>query len=190
MSTKATIKIFIIGISILSLSVSASTLSAQTMSISQLQQEIDQLTQQIAQLKAQQGTTTTTSTTTVSIPKTFTFTTNLKLGTSSQSVKYLQIALNSDPATQVSTTGNGSPGKETMYFGSKTQQAVIKFQQKYKSDISQAAGYAIQATGNVGPGTRTKLNQLLTQTTRFRSGCGSSNSPDKSVTACGRIPPP
>ncbi|PIS40359.1 MAG: hypothetical protein COT32_00140 [Candidatus Nealsonbacteria bacterium CG08_land_8_20_14_0_20_36_22] len=100
------------------------------------------------------------------IPSTYTFTTNLKYGTSSQDVKYLQIFLNSDPDTQISISGKGSPNNEIIYFGLKTQQSVIKFQEEYKQDILTPLNLS-QGTGFVGSGTRNKINQLLEQ---YRAG--------------------
>jgi len=85
------------------------------------------------------------------IPANFTFTKMLKLNMNSDDVKYLQIILNSDPATRVANTGFGSPGDEPTHFGPATKSAVVRFQKKY----------GISAIGAVGPLTRTKLNQLL-----------------------------
>jgi len=79
-----------------------------------------------------------------------TFTTALKLGSTGQAVKDLQMVLNSDPATVVATTGAGSPGNESMYYGAKTKAAVIKFQAKYN----------IPQLGIVGPMTNAKLQSL------------------------------
>jgi len=53
------------------------------------------------------------------------FTRNLTLGSRGNDVKELQIFLNSN-GFGVSTTGAGSPGNETTYFGNKTRQALVK----------------------------------------------------------------
>ncbi len=82
---------------------------------------------------------------------TYTFTQTLSLGKTSSEVKNLQIVLNMSPDTQVSASGAGSPGNESMYFGAKTKAAVIKFQAK--NNISPRSGI-------VGPLTRGILNNL------------------------------
>ena len=69
-------------------------------------------------------------------------------------VRYLQIVLNTDPDTQVATHGDGSPGDETTYFGSLTENAVERFQEKY--DLTERNGF-------VGYVTREKLNEILTE---------------------------
>ncbi|HEY4503916.1 MAG TPA: peptidoglycan-binding protein [Candidatus Paceibacterota bacterium] len=83
------------------------------------------------------------------------FTKLLSKGISSIDVKNLQKILNKDIETQISTSGDGSPGNETDYFGAKTLQAVQKFQIKYNIATPGSAGY-----GTVGPATRAKLNEL------------------------------
>ncbi len=73
---------------------------------------------------------------------------DLKLGMSGEDIRALQIILNRKGYT-VATTGSGSVGNETTYFGPATQAAVIKFQQA--RNITPAVGY-------VGPLTRAALS--------------------------------
>ena len=94
------------------------------------------------------------------IPADFSFTANMSQGESSSAVKYLQIVLNSSADTKVASTGVGSPGNETNYFGSLTKAAVIKFQEKYSSVVLDPWGFT-SGTGFVGSTTREKLNSLL-----------------------------
>jgi hypothetical protein len=97
----------------------------------------------------------TSSDSTNEIPAEFTFTQNLKQGNIGIQVKYLQILLNSDPETSI-----GNKGNETEYFGASTKKAVIKFQDKYASDI--LAPYGISSsTGFFGAASRIKANTLL-----------------------------
>lgn len=87
------------------------------------------------------------------------FTTNLALGSSGAQVVALQQILNRDPATRVADAGPGSPGNETGYFGALTQSAVMRFQEKYASEVLTPAGLA-RGSGYVGLYTRAKLNAL------------------------------
>ncbi len=77
---------------------------------------------------------------------------DLKLGDERLDVKILQMVLNLDPQTRVSLSGVGSLGKESVYFGEKTRQAVIKFQKKYT---------ILGESGRVGIKTRAKLDEIL-----------------------------
>jgi peptidoglycan hydrolase-like protein with peptidoglycan-binding domain len=79
-----------------------------------------------------------------------TFTHDLRYGMTNADVRTLQIFLNSKGFT-IATTGVGSPGKETTYFGLATQAAVKKFQ----------TAYGIKpVNGNVGPLTRAAIAAL------------------------------
>lgn len=80
---------------------------------------------------------------------------SLDIGASDSQVKIVQQILNNDPDTRVSSSGVGSPGNETNYFGPATTAAVKKFQVKYGIAGPGDAGY-----GHVGPATRAKLNEL------------------------------
>ncbi|MFA6253757.1 MAG: peptidoglycan-binding domain-containing protein, partial [Candidatus Paceibacterota bacterium] len=75
----------------------------------------------------------------------------LGLGSHGAEVKLSQITLNLDLATRVAATGDGSPGKETDYFGNKTRLAVLKFQKKYGIKGE---------TGRIGPQTSTLMAYL------------------------------
>ena len=85
---------------------------------------------------------------------------NLFQGIKDSEVIILQKFLNSYPDTVVSSDGSGSLGNETDYFGIKTKEAVIKFQNKYASEVLAPAGL-ITGTGYVGSFTRQKINSIL-----------------------------
>ncbi|MFA5599158.1 MAG: hypothetical protein WDA06_01040 [Phenylobacterium sp.] len=85
---------------------------------------------------------------------------NLQLGSSGNDVKCLQIILNQSADTKLTETGGGSPGQETDYFGSLTQRAVIKYQEKHAAEILAPYGLT-RGTGYVGDATRSKLNQAI-----------------------------
>ncbi|MBI2476072.1 MAG: hypothetical protein HYV67_02430 [Candidatus Taylorbacteria bacterium] len=92
----------------------------------------------------------------------FTFNQNLRPGSAGAAVLELQRFLNQDSDTRVSEEGPGSPGNETSFFGRATWRAVVKFQEKYRSEILLPAGL-YQGTGFVGPLTRKKIT-FLSQT--------------------------
>jgi len=86
------------------------------------------------------------------LPTSAALTRTLVVGSVGTDVLELQKTLNTDIATQIATTGPGSPGQETQYFGSLTKNAVIRYQEKYRSDILTPIGLA-RGTGVVGPQT-------------------------------------
>lgn len=81
-------------------------------------------------------------------PQKFNFTKNLKTGNRSEDVKNLQKFLNTNGFT-IATTGAGSPGNETTFFGALTRSALIKFQKS--KNIQPWVGY-------FGPITRAYIN--------------------------------
>ena len=89
----------------------------------------------------------------VELPSVYHFTRDLTLGATGEDVRQLQIFLNSNGYT-VSTEGPGSPGQETTYFGTLTQQALARYQAA--NDIAPAVGY-------FGPITRAQVNSALNQ---------------------------
>ena len=83
----------------------------------------------------------------------YTFTQDLTMGSTGPEVLNLQKFLNMDPDTAVASSGVGSPGNETSYFGQLTKSAVIKFQNKYASEVLAPVGLS-QGTGYWGPSSR------------------------------------
>ncbi len=90
------------------------------------------------------------------------FTANLSLGSRGTQVLTLQKLLNQDMDTSIASSGPGSPGNETSYFGQLTKSAVIKFQEKYTSEILAPAGLT-RGNGRVWLYTRAKLNAIRLQ---------------------------
>src|SRR3989338_1202772 len=83
----------------------------------------------------------------------------LTLGSTGPEVKILQQILNTDPETQVSLSGAGSPGNETTLFGGATLAALKKFQVKW--GIVSEGNAATTGFGATGPMTRAKLNAFV-----------------------------
>lgn len=127
----------------------------------ELQAQIDALLAQLADLQAQLAELQGEPSPTVTGCTITSFDRNLKQGMSGDDVNCLQIVLNSDPDTQLASSGVGSPGEETSYFGPLTRGGVVKFQEKYADEVLASWGLTA-GTGFVGSTTRAKLNELLT----------------------------
>jgi hypothetical protein len=81
----------------------------------------------------------------------FTFTRSLTLGAVGSDVLELQKLLNAEGFT-ISESGAGAPGSETTYFGNRTKQALIKYQNFYRADILTPVNLT-SGTGYFGPST-------------------------------------
>ncbi|MGM0628921.1 MAG: IPT/TIG domain-containing protein [Patescibacteria group bacterium] len=84
------------------------------------------------------------------------------IGDRGEDVKELQVILNRDPDTRLASYGAGSPGQETEYFGPITKNAVIRFQEKYSSEVLSPLGLQ-RGTGYFGPSSRGKVDDLLSE---------------------------
>jgi len=82
----------------------------------------------------------------------FQFEKELKIGSQNKEVEELQKCLAKDSKIY-------PEAKITGYFGTKTKQAVIRFQEKYAEDILKPWGLT-KGTGRVSKTTRTKLNEI------------------------------
>lgn len=137
----------------------AGSVSAQSQSIESLQAQIRDLLAIVSELQVQlvninnKGNIDTVTTATTL------FTVNLAVGDENGHVKLLQEFLNKDSRTMVAISGVGSPGRETNYFGNKTQDAVIRFQELHRNEILTPINLT-RGTGFVGPGTRKVLEVL------------------------------
>src|SRR3989338_4499884 len=122
---------------------------AQGQTVSELQAQIQSLQALIANLQAQisgvSGGTPSMSSTPC------TFTKDLTMGSTGMDVKCLQEYLNS-AGHMVASSGAGSPGMESEYFGSRTQSAVSKWQ---------AANSVSPSVGYFGPVSRAMYNSLI-----------------------------
>lgn len=129
------------------------------MTLEQLQARIQELNKLLDQLQAQlKGESSNTGANTGNQAgntnqnqNSFSFQINLKLGDRNDDVKKMQEILIAQ--------GLMASGLNTGYFGPLTKQAVIKFQEKYASEILSPFGL-VAGTGFVGQSTRAKLSSL------------------------------
>jgi hypothetical protein len=132
-------------------------LPSKAATITELQAQINNLMAQITSLQSQLMLQGRTATSTPSACAGIVFSRPLKQGSFGNDVKCLQALLNQSPNTRIAVSGAGSSGHETYYFGYLTKLAVIKYQNKYASEILAPARLSY-GTGIVGVATRTKLN--------------------------------
>lgn len=128
----------------------------QAATVEELTAQINSLLSTIAALQSQLSSMSGGSTATVG---SYTFAKNLKQGDTGTDVMNLQKVLNMSADTKVAVSGAGSPGNETSTFGPATKAAVIKFQEKYASEILTPVGLS-KGTGFVGASTRAKLGSM------------------------------
>lgn len=127
---------------------------AQAQTVEELTAQINSLLATIAGLQAQLAGMTGGSTTTGS----YNFTLNHEMGDQGGEVMDIQKFLNAN-GFAVSATGAGSPGNETDYFGSRTKQAVIAFQNANAAAILAPVGLSA-GTGYWGPSSRAYANSM------------------------------
>ncbi len=102
----------------------------------------------------------------------------LSPGSSHSDVKRLQQLLNTDPDTRIAESGAGSPGNETVYFGSLTTKSIQKFQVKYGVAKSGDAGY-----GSFGPKTRAKVQEVFSSKVPSIPAAPTATTPTPSTTS-------
>ena len=106
----------------------------------------------------------------MTIPPSFSFQTNMQYGdTKFPDVNYLQTFLNQDSRTSLGDSGPGSLNETTSYFGQKTKEAVMRFQQLFAAEILAPAKLSAP-NGVFGPLTRSKANKLLSDQRTSLSG--------------------
>jgi hypothetical protein len=132
----------------------------------------------LAQIQAMQGSTTTTMSTTAGC---YTFTQNLRMGATGGQVMWVQQFLNNHGFT-VATTGAGSPGNETSYFGPATMRAVIAFQNAYAANILVPNGLSA-GNGNWYTSTRAQADTICTSA--MTTGTGTTGTTGTGTTGSG-----
>ena len=96
------------------------------------------------------------------------FSRTLFVGIRGEDVRVLQKVLNADMETRIASTGPGSLGFETDYFGLATKRALVKFQEKYRAEVLVPLGLT-SGTGVFGGKTRAKAQMFLIAATLPKS---------------------
>ncbi|PIR88151.1 MAG: hypothetical protein COU10_00705, partial [Candidatus Harrisonbacteria bacterium CG10_big_fil_rev_8_21_14_0_10_45_28] len=120
----------------------------------ELQAQISQLLSMIATLQSQLSGNPASGTTYATCD----FTRSLTVGSTGQDVLCLQQYLNNN-GFSVSSTGAGSPGNETQYFGSRTKQAIAAWQTSHAAAVLAPVGLSV-GTGYWGPSSIAYFNTL------------------------------
>lgn len=89
------------------------------------------------------------------------FVRDLRVGDTGPDVLALQQILNESDATRVASSGTGSPGSETSYFGLLTADAVRRYQELHREEILTPLGLLV-GTGFVGSATRAHISNFST----------------------------
>lgn len=156
-------KIFVAAVAAIVVATVAVPPSAQGQTVEELQAQISALLAQIQTLQAQLAAVSgePTGGGVPGVRAGFQFNQNLTVGSTGQDVMNLQIALNTFNNVPIASSGPGSPGNETSYFGPITRGGVTAFQNKFASEVLAPVGLT-SGTGFFGPSTRAKINALLT----------------------------
>ena len=131
---------------------------ANAQTVEELTAQINSLLATIASLQSQLAGMTGGTTGGTTGGMTYNFTMNHELGDQGGQVMDIQKFLNAQGFT-VSASGAGSPGNETSYFGSRTQQAVVAFQNANAAAILAPVGLT-SGTGYWGPSSRAYANTM------------------------------
>ena len=159
-NTKKAFNLALVSFSTLAIVFTTSIASAQTYSdkdVERLMEQIRALTVQIEGIRG--GETSTYAAQQGGSSNCSTWSKNLYIGSKGEDVRRLQQFLNTDGGTRVASSGIGSPGNETSYYGSLTANGVKRFQEKYAQQILAPLGLT-NGTGYFYNSTRTQANKL------------------------------
>jgi len=142
--------------------------------LTDLQARLASLTAQLSALQGAEGTTSVVSSSNAACP--YTWARNLTIGSTGDDVRQLQRFLNGNPQTQVATSGVGSPGSESSYYGPATARAVSKFQELHAAQILTPIGLT-KGTGGFYTSTRNRANSLCRAQAAAPSRSGATPTP-------------